>query len=182
MDDNSIIELYFNRDEQAIEETKAAYGHLIYSVAYRILESEADSEECENDTYLRAWNNIPPTRPGCFSAFLSKISRNLALNLLRDRSRRRPLGTVLILDEIAESVPDGEGDVSVDIELRDALNDFLSLLQKDRRRIFMKRYFYMSDVKSIAREMRMGVSNVKVILWRTRNELRVFLESRGIVI
>ena len=182
MDDNIIVELYFNRDERAIEETKKAYGRLIYTVAYRILESEADSEECENDTYLHAWNSIPPTRPKYFSSFLSKISRNLALNLLRDRSRRRPLGMVLILDEIAESVPDGEGDISDDIELRDALNDFLSELPITKRQIFMKRYFYMSDIKSIAREMGIGVSRVKVTLMRTRIELREFLESRGIVI
>ena len=87
MDDNKIIELYFARDERAIEETRTSYGRLIYSVAYNILDSAPDSEECENDTYLRTWDSIPPTRPSILSAYLSRISRNLALNRLRDEKR-----------------------------------------------------------------------------------------------
>lgn len=182
MDDKKIIELYFDRDERAIEETRASYGRLIYSVAYDILESKLDSEECENDTYLRTWESIPPTRPNYFSAFLSKISRNLALNRLRDENRRKPLGLEMVYDELAEMIPDAYGDITEDIMLRDALNDFLASLGKTKRQIFMKRYFYMREIKTVAREMGMTVGSVKVMLHRVRRELRDFLESRGIVI
>ena len=182
MDDNRIIELYFARDERAIDETKASYGRLIYSVAYNILASEPDSEECENDTYLRTWESIPPTRPSFFSAFLSKITRNLALNRLRDNNRRKPLGTELVYEELGEAIPDLKGDMVDEIVLRDALNDFFSSLGKTKRQIFIKRYFYMRDVKQIAREMGVSAGSVKVSLFRTRGELRDFLEKRGIVI
>lgn len=182
MDDSRIIELYFARDERAIEETKASYGRLIYSVALAILDSRSDSEECENDTYIRTWESIPPTRPTYFSAFLSKVARNLALNRLRRESSRAPLGTELIYEEMAEVLSDSVGDITEDIELRDAINDFLSSLNKTKRQIFMKRYFYMRDIRTIAREMGVTVSGVKVTLHRVRNELRDFLESRGIVI
>ncbi len=182
MDDVSIIALYFDRDERAIDETKTAYGRYIYSVAYRILESDPDSEECENETYLRAWKSIPPTRPCCFLAFLGKICRNLALNRYRDEKRRRPCGAEIILDEIGEILPDTQGDITEEMELRDALNEFLGALSKTKRKIFIKRYFYMYDVKEIARDLGIGVSNVKVSLMRIRGELRKFLEERGIVI
>lgn len=182
MDDSRIIELYFARDERAIEETKASYGRLIYSVALAILDSRSDSEECENDTYIRTWESIPPTRPTYFSAFLSKVARNLALNRLRRESSRAPLGTELVYEELAEVLPDNVGDITEDIDLRDAINDFLSSLNKTKRQIFMKRYFYMRDIRTIAREMGVTVSGVKVTLHRVRIELRDFLESRGIVI
>lgn len=182
MDDNRIIELYFERDERAIEETRSSYGRLIYSVAYNILESAPDSEECENDTYLRTWENIPPTRPSYFSAFLSKISRNLAINRLRENKRRRPLGAELIFEEMSDALPDTRGDITEDIELKDAINDFLASLDKTKRQIFMKRYFFMRDIKEIAREMNITAGSVKITLYRVRNELRDFLERRGIVI
>ena len=182
MDDNKIIELYFARDERAIEETKASYGRLIYSVAYEILRSETDSEECESDTYLRTWESIPPTRPSYFSAFLSKISRNLAINRLRSDKQRKLINSELIFDELSEVLPDNTGDITENILLRDALNDFLSSLGKTKRQIFMKRYFYMREIKTIAKEMGITVSSVKVTLHRVRVELRDFLERRGIAI
>ncbi len=182
MDDKRIIELYFARDERAIEETKASYGRLIYSIALAILNSHPDSEECENDTYLRAWESIPPTRPSFFSAYLGRIARNLALNRLRDDKRRKPLGMVLIFEEMADAIPDTEGDITEEVALRDALNEFLASLDKTKRQIFMKRYFYMREVKQIAREMGITAGSVKVCLYRVRKELRDYLESRGIVI
>ena len=180
MDDNKIIELYFARDEQAIIETKESYGRLIYSVAYGILFSDLDSEECENDTYLHTWNSIPPTRPTYFSAYLTKISRNLAINKLRQGKRR--LNAELIFDEISESIPDTQGDITEDMLLRDTINEFLGSLDKTKRQIFLKRYFYMRQVKEIAREMGITVSGVKVTLSRLRKRLREYLEQRGIVI
>lgn len=182
MDDNRIIELYFARDERAIDETKASYGRLIYSIANGILTSPYDSEECENDTYLRTWDSIPPTRPSIFSAYLSKIARNLALNRLRDIKRRRPLGAEMIFDEIAHAIPTSSGDVVDEIELRDALNGFLESLDKTKRQIFVKRYFYMRGIGQIAREMGITSGSVKVCLYRVRLSLREYLESKGIVI
>lgn len=182
MEDSKIIELYFARDESAIEETKASYGRMLYSVAYGILDDRLDSEECESDTYVRTWESIPPTRPTYFSAFLSAITRNLALDRLRSRIRERSLGTELIFTEVAEAIPDIQGDVVEEIELRDALNSFLGSLDKTKRMIFMKRYFFMKPVKQIARELLLTENNVKVTLFRLRQELRSYLKSRGIVI
>ena len=180
MDDNSIIDLYFARDERAIEETQINYGRLIYAVAYDILRDDPDSEECESDTYVRTWNAVPPTRPQFFSAFLCKITRNLALNRAREGKRR--LNVELVFDEISDAIPDTEGDLTEEIILRDALNEFLEGLGNTKRQIFIKRYFFMRDIKDIAREMGIAVTSVKVSLSRTRRELRQFLEKRGIVI
>jgi RNA polymerase sigma-70 factor (ECF subfamily) len=180
LDDNSIIDLYFARDEQAIEETRINYGRLIYAVAYDILRDDPDSEECESDTYVRTWNAVPPTRPQFFSSFLCKITRNIALNRARDGKRR--LNVELVFDEISDAIPDNEGDLTEEIILRDALNDFLEGLGNTKRQIFLKRYFFMRDIKDIAREMGIAVTSVKVSLSRTRRELRQFLEKRGIVI
>lgn len=181
MDDREIIELYFARNERAIEETRTSYGRLIYSVAMSILRSKPDSEECENDTYLRTWESIPPTRPNYFSAYLSKIARNLAINTLRDRGRHNP-PTEWIFDEIVEAIPDTQGDPTDDIELRDALDGFISNLPKTKRQIFVKRYFYMKTNREISKELGIPMSSVKVILWRMRRELREYLESREIII
>lgn len=182
MDDNKIIELYFARDERAIEETKVSYGRLLLSIARNILGDPLDSEECESDTYLRAWNTIPPTVPSIFSAYLSKITRNLALNRLRDKNRRATLQSELAFEELAEALPDTDGDVTEDMELRDALNSFIESLDKTKRQIFLKRYFFMRSVKEISRETGASQGAVKVTLTRTRKMLREYLESRGIVI
>ena len=180
LDDKRIIELYLARDDQAIVETQTSYGRLIYSVARNILWDEGECEECESDTYLRAWNSIPPTIPEILSAFLAKITRNLALNRLRDRKRR--LDVELIYDELAEAIPDTSGELCDDIALRDAFNDFISSLDKTKRRIFVKRYFYMCSVREIARDIGATEGSIKVSLSRTRQMLRQYLTERGIVI
>ena len=181
MDDKGIISLYFKRDQQAIAETKDKYGRLLFSVAYNILYSEGDSEECVDDTYMKAWQTIPPTVPNRLSAFLAKITRNIALNRYRDGKRRgRNLTAELILDEIAEAVPDTGGDIAGDLALRDSLNRFLDSLERRQRMVFLKRYFYMCPAKDIARDMGMTSSAVKVSLSRTRAKLREHLEREGI--
>ena len=182
MDDNKIIELYFARDERAISETKASYGKLLLSIANGILGNMQDSEECENDTYLRTWNAIPPTRPVYFSAFLSKITRNVALNRLRENKQNPTLQAALIFEELSEALPDVAGDVTEDIVLRDALNSFIAGLDKTKRLIFIKRYFYMMSIKDVAYEADVTVGTAKVMLSRTRKMLRKHLTERGIVI
>lgn len=180
MDDNKIIELYFARDERAISETKASYGKLLLSIANGILGNMQDSEECENDTYLRTWNAIPPTRPRYFSAFLSKITRNLALNRLRSNFNTPTIEARLAFEEIAEALPDNQGELTEEIELRDAMNEFLDGLDRTKRIIFIKRYFYMRSIREIASQTGITSGAVKVTLSRTRKMLREFLTERGI--
>lgn len=180
MEDAKIVELYWARSEDAISESREKYGGYCYTIAYNILYSDPDAEECVNDTYMNAWENIPPSKPVRLGAFLGKITRNIALNRARDGKRR--LNVELVFDEISDAIPDNEGDLTEEIILRDALNDFLEGLGNTKRQIFIKRYFFMRDIKDIAREMGIAVTSVKVSLSRTRRELRQFLEKRGIVI
>ena len=144
MDDLQIIELYFNRSEEAISETAKKYGTYCYVIANNILHSEPDAEECVNDTYLRAWNAIPPARPTRFSAFLAKITRNLAFNRYASLHAQKRCGEAEIaLEELSEvlSDPNAEIEHSENDALKDAINRFLGLLSHDARVIFIRRYF-----------------------------------------
>ena len=181
MEDNKIIELYFSRNEEAIAKTKEKYGKLLFGLSYGILHSEQDAEECVSDTYMRAWQSIPPTRPSHLSAFLSKIIRNVSITKYRENKKRRSIiSTELILDEMLECIPDNRCDEVDDIALRDALNGFLAGLDKNKRIIFVKRYFYMKSTKDIAEDMGMRSGAVKTTLSRTRSLLREYLEREGV--
>lgn len=182
MDDGKIIELFFARDERAIELIKEKYGRALSSLAFKMLGSRAEAEECEDDTYYRAWSSIPPARPVSLFAYLTKIARNLALNKLRDERRGRPLGMTVILDEISEIIPDSRGELSEEIDLRDCMREFISNLEPTHRNIFLKRYFYMMSVRDISLEMRIKEGTVKSLLYRMRQELRKYLLERGIEI
>ena len=186
MDDNRIIELYFERDERAIEETRQSYGRLIYSVAYGILLSEPDSEECENDTYLDAWNAIPPHKPSLLKTFLGKITRRISLDRLKGQTADKRGGGVvpLTLDELHECIPDH---ASIDEkllteELAQAIDAFLRTLDEDTRRVFLRRYWYFDSVGAIARRYGFGQSKVKMMLHRTRESLRDYLAKEGIFV
>ena len=180
MEDKRIIELYFARDERAIDESKAKYGHLISSIAFGILVSRADAEECENDTYFKAWSSIPPVRPTSLSAYLSRIVRNLAINRYNHNKRKCEMN--LILDELSEVIPDNSGDINDQIDLKDALEGFVSGLDLTKRIIFLKRYFYMMSVREIATEMQISVGTVKSSLARMRIALYKYLKERDIFI
>ena len=182
MEDKKITELYFARDERAIEETKLKYGRLIQSIAYRILGNRQDSEECENDTYFRAWKTIPPTRPTSLSAYLSKITRNIAINRYRRNKRGSESEMELILDELSEVVSKDDGEIIEQIGLRDALDSFVSQLDLTKRIIFIKRYFYMMSLKDIASDMEISVGTVKSHLSRMRVALKKHLLEGGIII
>ena len=182
MDDVKILELYFARDEQAIGETKNKYGRLLVSIAFNILGNYVESQECENDTYLKAWNAIPPTKPNSFCAYLSKITRNIALNKHRKKKHQIFGEMNLILDELSEVVSDSEPDFAGDIDLRDALEGFVKELDQRRQIIFLKRYFYMMSVRDIAMDMKMSVGTVKSDLSRMRVSLRKYLGERGVLI
>ena len=165
MDDQQIIELYWNRSESAITETAARYGRFCYHIAYRILANREDSDECVNDTYLRAWEVIPPTRPNIFSAFLGKITRNLALNRYAFQTAEKRGGSQipLALEELGDCIPGGRApeQVAQDRELAEALNRFLRELSAENRKIFLQRYWNLMPVKDIAITYGISQSNVK---------------------
>lgn len=186
MDDKEIIDLYWERSELAISETDLKYGRVCNRVAYRVLSNVEDSEECVNDTYLKAWSVIPPTRPVKLMAFLVKITRNLALNRYeKSAAEKRGGGEVnLALDELSECIPDPNS-VENQIDNRllvDRLNEFLEGLQPDARRIFLRRYWEVCSIREIAELYSISESKVKVSLFRTRGKLRSFLEQEGIAL
>ena len=185
MEDREIINLYWAREERALQETERKYGGLCRSVAFNILQSREDSEECVNDTWLRAWNTMPPQRPGVLPAFLSRITRNLSLDRWkRARVDKRGGGQVaMALDELADCIPDGNPDDLFERkELVETLNHFLSSLPPERRKVFMLRYWYLCSVKDIAAELKLSESKVKMILLRERNHLRTLLEKEGVTL
>ena len=186
MEDNKIVELYWERSETAISETQKKYGKYCHYIAYNILNSETDAEECVNDTYLKAWDSIPPSRPQKMSAFLGKITRNLALDRYdREHALKRNSRLDVVFDELEECLPSASDDgreMSEEIALRDAINEFLESLPKQTRIIFMRRYWYMSPVAHIAGDLGLSVSNVKIILMRTRKKFKTYLERMDIII
>ena len=184
MDDRTLIELYNQRNESAISETQIKYGRYCFSIAYAILNSNEDSEECVNDTYLKVWNSIPPHAPTLFSAFIGKITRNTAIDrYLALRAQKRNSGVELAIDELSECLSDtNEGDISDELALKNAINSFLEALPKRDRVVFMRRYWFASSVKDIAEKLSLSESNVKVILMRTREKFKKHLENEGIII
>ena len=186
MDDSRIIELFFERSEQAISETSEKYGSYCHYIAYSILQNEADSEECVNDTYLKAWDSIPPMRPNRLQTFLGKITRNLSLNRWEKNSAdKRGGGQVsLVLDELDECIPSGEDteQITENTVIKDIIDAFLDDLPASARKIFVRRYWYMDSVKEIARIYGFTESKVTVTLFRTREKLKRVLEKEGITI
>jgi len=184
MEDNKIVELYWERDEAAIEQSSAKYGRYCRSIAYNILYNDEDVEECLNDTWMRAWGSIPPARPVSLRAFLGKITRNLALDRYdAARAQKRGGGEFCaVLDELSEYIPDtGSGYESVeDIEIEEILNSFLESLSPERRKVFMRRYWYMDSIKEIAEFYEISESKVKTVLFRSRAELKAVLTKEGI--
>ena len=182
MNDQYIVDLFWNRDEQAITAAQEQYGKLCHSVAYNILGNREDTEECVNDTYLHAWTAIPPERPASLGAYLCRIARNLAINRYRaDRREKRGAGqTALALDELSECVADESTSMVDEVLLRDALNRFLRTQPELTRHVFVQRYWYLRAIAEIAEEFGMTESRVKMLLLRTRQRLRDHLTKEGI--
>jgi RNA polymerase sigma-70 factor (ECF subfamily) len=182
MDDQQIVQYYFDRDEQAITCSAQKYGALCHRVAMNILDNREDSEECVNDTYLHAWNAIPPQKPQNLSAFLGKITRHLALDRLDHATAQKRGGKELctVLEEWQGVLPT---ELSAEhIDLKATLDRFLRELPTERRRLFLQRYWYMLPIKEIARDNRLSESNVKMQLLRTREALKTYLEKEGIYV
>lgn len=184
MGDEQIVNLYWVRAENAISETSRKYGKYCHYIAYSILHNDEDSEECVNDTYLRAWDIIPPRRPNKLSTFLGKITRNFALDRYRYNTREKRCGSQipLVIDELAECIPASDADNHIvdDMVLVDCFNRFLAALPVKTRKIFMRRYWYFSSIKEIAADFSISESNVKMTLLRARSKLERLLEKEGI--
>lgn len=184
MDDRRIIELYFERDEQAIRETDAKFGKLCHSIAYNILNNHEDSEECVNDTYIGVWNVIPPTRPNNFMSFVCKIARNLSLKRFEFMKREKRSADVLVsLDELAEILPDERyaPDVS-DEDIGKLISNFLRSQKEDARNVFIRKYYFFDSIREIAERYGFTESKVKNMLFYTRNKLKDFLIKEGVEI
>jgi len=184
MDDKIIIDLYWERSEAAIDETSKKYSRYCYYISFNILQDNENAKECVNDTYLRAWNAIPPKRPENLATFLGKITRNLSLNKYKQRSaQKRGMGHVeLVLSELEDCIispKDVENTVS-EILLTEAINSFLANVPRINRSIFVRRYWYMSAIRDIAEEYNISESKVKSMLFRMRKELKAKLEKEDI--
>jgi len=183
MDDNSILDLFFARDENAISETNKKYSGYLFAVASNILPSAQDAEECVSDTYFKIWETIPPTRPSFFKGFLAKITRNCSLDRYRaNKAKKRDGQMDVLLSELAEAIP-ATDDVHTAYEnnlvARD-INNFLRGLDSDIRFVFMRRYWYADSVSQIARGCGYSESKVKSMLFRARGKLRLHLEESTI--
>ena len=185
MEDKQIVALYWERSEQAITETDTKYGAYCRTIAGNILTDELDTEECVSDTYLRAWNTMPPQKPAILSAFLGKITRNLSLDRFRTRNaQKRGAGqTVLALSELEECIPaSSTTEEIVELQLLTGIIErFLRTLSDEKRRIFLQRYWYLMPVREIAHQNSMSESKITSMLHRTRKELRICLEKEGIL-
>ena len=183
MDDNVIVQLYWDRNKQAIDETSSKYGPYCTSIAMNILHNHEDAEECVNDTYLNTWNSIPPHKPNTLSTFLGKIVRNLSFNRYKSihTAKRGGYEFPLILDELSEIVSDNVSaeDEVIKKELIATFNDFLDSLSEEKRYIFIRRYWYSDSIAAIAEKSRRTENSISVELSRIRKKLRNYLTERG---
>jgi len=185
MDDNSIIELYFSRSEDAIRETDRKYGRYCRRIAENILSDSEETEECVNDTYLDVWNSIPPERPVSLRAFAGRITRNNAINLFR-RSRREKRGggqTDAVLSELYECT-DRSSDVEMLCDSRvlaDEIAEFLRGCSREKRIVFVQRYWYLMSIREISVKNNIKENQVKSILFRMRAGLKKHLKNRGLI-
>ncbi|MDF2654760.1 MAG: hypothetical protein K0R19_1234 [Bacillota bacterium] len=184
MDDHAIIELFYSRSETAIHETSQKYGNYCSRIAMNILANKEDSEECVSDTYFKTWNAIPPQRPEVLRSFLGRITRNLSLNRYKEKRRQKRGGDEvdLLLSELEGCV---SSDHTVETELErgriaGTINKFLYSIEIEHRVIFIRRYWYVDSISSIAKRLGVSESKVKSVLFRTRNRLRAYLEKEGV--
>lgn len=183
MTDEKIVDLYWNRDEEAVSKTQEKYGHYLTKIAYNILMDMEDSLESVNDTYMYAWKSIPPHRPNVLSTYLAKITRRTSIDILRRKTRdkRIPTEYILSLSELDDCIPD-ENTVwdSVEVELlAKAINSYLRTISDEARRLFIGRYYFLDPLKEVASYCGMSEAKAKTLLYRTRCGLRDYLEQEG---
>ena len=183
MTDERIVQLYWDRDESAVAETQSKYGRYLTKIAYNILADMEDSLESVNDTYMHAWKAMPPHRPSVLSTFLAKITRRVAIDALRRKSRdkRIPSEYTYSLSELEECVSD-QTNVELQIEAEElgkVINAYLKTISSDARRLFIGRYFYLDSLKEVAKYCGMSEAKAKSMLYRTRCGLKAYLEQEG---
>ena len=182
MEDEKIIQLYFNRSDRAIDETAMKYGHAMYSVSYNILKNSQDAEECVNDAYLGIWKAIPPTVPTSLYSFVCRITRNKSLDRYRAKlAEKRQNGGEVSLEEVADCLP-SERTLDSELDARrlsELFNQWLATQSRTNRYIFVRRYWYMNSVKEISSALRIGESKTKSMLMRTREKLKAALIKEG---
>ncbi len=186
MEDEKIVELYLERNVDAIQCTVQAYGMRLRHLAYGIVKDDRDAEECENDTYLRAWDSIPPKEPRTYLfAFLAKITRNLALDRYkRQTAAKRNAQIVSLSAEMEQCIPaleEVESEVQRE-ELCRSISTFLRKQSSEKRNLFLRRYWYMDSVTELSKRFNMSESKVKTMLFRVRNELKEYLQEGGYVL
>ena len=186
MEDERIVSLYWQRDESAIRETETKYSRYLTKIAYNILSDMEDSRESVNDTYLAAWNSIPPHRPGMLSTYLAKITRRISIDRFRYRTREKRKGSEyeISLTELGDCVSGGnttEEAVNVKL-LADAIGIFLRLQPEENRNAFICRYYYLDPIKEVAACCGMTESKCKTVLYRTRQALKEYLLKEGFAV
>ena len=183
MSDEALIELYFARDERAIKETDIKYRNYLLSIAYNIVHDTDDSEECLNDTYIGAWNAIPPARPAVFGAFLATIMRRTAIDLYKSRKRQKRVASELSvsLSEIGDFIADGD-DVCSETDAHEIgriIIDFVRSLSDRRMYVFMSRYYFARPIKEISKLLRCSESTVNKEISALKRDLKEKLEKEG---
>ena len=180
MEDSAILELYFRREEAAIRETERKYGARLLCVSKSITGSDPDAEECVNDTYLAAWNTIPPARPERFDAYLCRIVRNLSYNRFHANTAQKRNGNTVALDEeLSELIPDPSAVVPEEADLGHAMDQFLRTLDTENRYLFLRRYFYADSLDALSAMTGITAASLAVRLMRIRKKLKVYLEKEG---
>ncbi len=185
MDDNTIVEQYLSKDEAAIKNTSEKYGRRLNALAMRIICDSSSADECENDTYMQAWNSIPPHEPRDYLyAFLARITRHLALDMCeKNHAKKRQAHIVEITDELGECIAgtDNIEDAADEMVLRESLNRFLASLDEDKRCVFLRRYWFMDEIEDISKRFGYSQSKVKSMLMRMRDKLREHLKAEDII-
>ena len=183
MEDAQIVTLYWDRDERAIGETDKKYGKYLHTIAYNILADREDSQESVNDTYLAAWDSMPPHKPAVLSTYLGKITRRISIDCFRKRNaQKRGSEYALSLEELGECVGQNTTEESVNVQaLADAIGKYLETVSQEARRVFIGRYYYLDPVKEIARYCHITESKAKMLLLRTRQGLWEHLQKEGFV-
>lgn len=185
MEDHQIVTLYWERNELAIRATSEKYGNYCYSIAYNILNNREDADESVNDTYMSAWERIPPHRPSVLSTFLGKITRRISLNRWRNRTaEKRGGGEVpLALDELSECVASEQAtERAMELkELAFSIGHFLDSLPETERDVFVCRYWFLASVQEISGKFGFGESKTKTMLFRTREKLKKYLLEEGLL-
>ncbi|MCL9661698.1 sigma-70 family RNA polymerase sigma factor [Paenibacillus hunanensis] len=183
LNDEDIVQLYWDRHESAIEESSHRYGRYCYSISYNILHDSEDAEECVNDTWLRTWNAIPPQRPNKLSFFVGRITRNLSLDKYKAKKAKKRSGDMpSLLEELTECIPDSTNveQTLLDQDLNQTINQFMHTLPERECNLFLARYWYGMSLSEMAERFKIKENNIKASLFRSRGKLKSYLIQEGI--